>query len=179
MTRVGMHSRAAQVACLLTLAPMAIGAQSTARDLSLRDQVAVFTAALRATIAMEESVGRSTRLVLVPAIDTTAVDSAARETNVTRWSVDTALAGALLRSGLVAGLCAPAQEVRRCGNDMRGMGAHLSIVSLARVASTRVNVSVELKAVQALHDRMLLTDTPRTYLWSFVRDGDGWTLAMP
>lgn len=163
---------------------MAVGtvsasAQVAPRFLPIRDQVALFTEALRATAAMHERYGRPGRLVLIPLTEAPVTDSGSRKDVWRLVPLDTAVSGALLRAGAVAGLCLPGREARRCANEERGIGVLLSTFAAPWSDSSRVNVHVTLQGVQAAGDYGMLVDKPRSEFWSFVRVDGHWRLSMP
>jgi hypothetical protein len=167
------------VALVMALGTARAPAQVAPQLLPVRDQVAVYTDALRATAAMQEHYGLPGRLVLIPLTEIPVVDSAAPQRGW-RWvPIDTAVSGALLRSGAVAGLCLPGRAARRCANDERGIGVRLSTFNAPWPDSSRVNVDVQLQGVQAEHDFGILVDRGRHDLWSFVRMDGHWRLSMP
>jgi len=139
----------------------------------------VFTDALRASAAMQEHYGLPGRLVLIPLTEVPEVDPAAGTRGWMRVPLDTAVSGALLRAGVVAGLCLPGREARRCANNERGVAVLISTFSAPWSDSSRVNVDVVLLRVQADRDVGILVDTPRHDLWSFVRENGRWKLSMP
>ena len=167
------------VALLMALGTTRASAQVGPQILPVRDQVALFTEALRATAAMQEHFGLPGRLVLIPLTEVPAIDFAAPQRGW-RWvPLDTAVSGALLRSGAFAGLCLPGRQARRCANDERGIGVLLSTFSAPWSDSSRLNVDVRLQGVQADRDFGAFIDTGRHDFWSFIRVDGHWRLSMP
>ncbi len=173
------HRWYALVVLVLAIWPVRASAQVAPQSLPVGDQVALFAAALRATAAKQERLGLPTRLVLIPLTEVAVSDSTASKDGWHPVPLDTAVSGALLRAGAVAGLCLPGREARRCGNNERGIGVLLTTFGAPWTDSSRVNVDVTVQFVQADRDRDISVGTPRHDMWSFVREGRHWRLSKP
>lgn len=167
------------VVLVMTIGTVRASAQVAPQFLPVCDQVTLFAAALRATAAKQAHLGLPTRLALIPLTEVAVIDFAAPKDGWHPVPLDTAVSGALLRAVAVAGLCLPARQARRCGNNERGIGVLLTTFGAPWVDSSRVNVDVTVQFVQADRDADIPVGTPRHDFWSFVREGRHWWLAKP
>jgi hypothetical protein len=97
------------------------------RQLPVQDQVAIYTLALRLAAEPYQRPDLPFRFLLsplpVPLAPLSARPAAVRHTVRT---ADAAVIQPLVRSAMIAGLCAPARNDRECANGQRGLAARLS-----------------------------------------------------
>jgi hypothetical protein len=145
------------------------------RQLPVRDQVAIYTLALRLAAEPYQRPDLTFRFLLSPLPVPLAAASARPATGRdTVPAGDTAVIQSLVRSATVAGLCAPARQDRECANGQRGLAARLSPIDW--VSRDHVRVTVRVQAMRAVGDNTVLLDEPLTRTFEFVHIDGHWEL---
>jgi hypothetical protein len=150
--------------------------QAPPHPLPLDQQVAIYSLVIRTHAARFLQRHPAIPLLLVPVLDSAEAQPGRREpAHLQGPALDTALVQALLRSGVVSGLCWPIGP-QRCEGQQRGYGVRLQrIVSRD---STWAFVGIDIHMMQAERDNAYLVGSEERWLvYPLKRVNGRWALS--